>query len=48
MSGSLYIRELCFNIISNICEECRPNQKALRRANGLEIIRDNITLQQVD
>lgn len=25
--GSLYIRELCLNIIANICEDCRNNQK---------------------
>jgi hypothetical protein len=42
--GSLYIRELCFNIIGNLCDDCRDNQKILRRLNGIETIRDNITL----
>jgi hypothetical protein len=46
--GSLYIRELCMNILANICEDCRPCQKSLRRTNGIETIRDNITLEQVD
>jgi hypothetical protein len=46
--GSLYIRELAFNILSNVCEDCRNNQKALRRYKGIEVVRDNITLKQVD
>jgi hypothetical protein len=46
--GSLYIRELCLNILGNICEDCRNNQKSLRRTEGIETIRDQITLEQVD
>jgi hypothetical protein len=46
--GSLYIRELAFNILANVCEDCRVCQKTLRRCKGIEVIRDNITLKQVD
>ena len=46
--GTLYIRELSFNILSNICKDCRENQKAFRRANGIEILKDNMQTGEVD
>ena len=47
-AGTLYVRELSFNILSNICKECRDNQKAFRRLGGIEILRDNMQKTEVD
>lgn len=47
-AGTLCIRELSFNILSNMCHECRENQKAFRRLNGIEAIRNNLNNQEVD
>jgi len=46
--GTLCTRELSFNILSNICHDCRENQKAFRRLNGIEAIRNNLNNQEVD
>lgn len=35
----LDLRELSFNIISNICENTRSNQKEFRRKGGIELIK---------
>ncbi len=40
--GTLYIRELSFNILSNICKDCRENQKVFRRQGGIEILKNNM------
>ena len=47
-SGTLYIRELSFNILSNICKDCRENQKMFRRQSGIEILKDNMQNGEVD
>jgi len=46
--GTLYIRELSFNILSNICKDCRDNQKAFRRLEGIEVLKDNMQNGEVD
>jgi hypothetical protein len=46
--GTLYLRELSFNILSNICKACRENQKAFRRLKGIEAIRGNLNNAEVD
>mmetsp|Transcript_23464 Transcript_23464/g.23428 ORF Transcript_23464/g.23428 Transcript_23464/m.23428 type:complete len:393 (+) Transcript_23464:1155-2333(+) len=46
--NSLDLRELSFNIISNICNNTRPNQKEFRRKGGIEIIKDNLRIGEVD
>lgn len=33
--NSLEMREIAFNIISNMCMECRLNQKEFRRKGGV-------------
>lgn len=42
--NALDMREIAFNIISNICKDCRANQKEFRRKNGIEILKDNLIL----
>ncbi len=44
----LDMREMAFNIISNISKDCRPNQKEFRRKGGIEIIKDNLSYTEVD
>lgn len=46
--NSLLLRELAFNIISNICKDTRPNQKEFRRKGGIEIIKDNLRMTEID
>lgn len=46
--GTLYLRELSFNILSNICKACRENQKTFRRLKGIEAIRGNLNNSEVD
>lgn len=46
--NSLYIRELAFNIVSNICKDTRTNQKEFRRKGGIEIIKDNLKMTEID
>jgi len=46
--NSLDLRELAFNIISNICKDTRPNQKEFRRKGGIEILKDNLRIAEVD
>jgi len=36
----LELREVAFNIFSNICKDYRPNQKDFRRKGGIELIKD--------
>jgi hypothetical protein len=47
-SGTLCLRELSFNILSNLCQECRDNQKAFRRLKGIEALRSNLNNLEVD
>lgn len=47
-AGTLYLRELSFNILSNICKDCRENQKTFRRVNGIEAVKDNLQCAEVD
>ena len=47
-NNSLYWRELAFNIVSNICKDTRSNQKEFRRKGGIEIIKDNLKMTEVD
>lgn len=47
-NNSLDLRELAFNIVSNICKDTRPNQKEFRRKGGIEIIKDNLKIGEVD
>ena len=35
----LDMREMAFNIISNISRDCRANQKEFRRKGGIEILK---------
>lgn len=42
------MREMAFNIISNICKECRPNQKEFRRKGGIEILKENLAYSEVE
>ncbi len=44
----LDMREMAFNIISNISKQCRPNQKEFRRKGGIEIIKENLSFAEVD
>jgi hypothetical protein len=44
----LDLRETSFNIISNICNDCRPNQKEFRRKGGVELIKENLAYNEVD
>ena len=46
--GTLYLRELSFNILSNICKDCRENQKTFRRVEGIEALKNNLQCQEVD
>ena len=42
------MREMAFNILSNIGLECRANQKEFRRKNGIEILKENLAYSDVD
>ena len=44
----LDLRELAFNIISNICKDCRANQKEFRRKGGVELIKENLAYNEID
>ena len=44
----LDMREMAFNIISNISKDCRPNQKEFRRKGGIEIIKENLAYAEVE
>jgi hypothetical protein len=46
--GTLYLRELSFNIMSKMCQDCRENQKAFRRLKGIEAVRDNLNTTEID
>lgn len=46
--NSLDLRELAFNIVSNICKDTRVNQKEFRRKGGIEVIKDNLKVGEVD
>jgi hypothetical protein len=39
----LDLRELSFNIISNISKGVRQNQKELRRKGGIELLKENLS-----
>ena len=45
--NSLEMREIAFNIISNMCMECRLNQKEFRRKGGVELLRSNLKLEDL-
>jgi hypothetical protein len=42
------MREIAFNIISNVGKDCRPIQKEFRRKGGIEVIKDNLTFAESD
>lgn len=44
----LDMREMSFNITSNICKDCRANQKEFRRKGGIEIIKENLAYTEVE
>lgn len=44
----LDMREMAFNIISNIAKDCRPNQKEFRRKGGIEILKENMAYSEAD
>ena len=46
--NALDMREMAFNIISQICNGCRPNQKEFRRKGGIEIIKENLAYIEVE
>ena len=46
--NALDMREMAFNIISNISKDCRANQKEFRRKGGIEIIKENLAYSEVD
>ena len=46
--NALDMREMAFNIISNIAKDCRANQKEFRRKGGIEIIKENLAYSEVD
>ena len=46
--GTLYLRELSFNILSSVCKDCRENQKTFRRVDGIEALKDNLCTAEVD
>ena len=46
--GTLYLRELSFNILSAVCKDCRENQKIFRRVDGIEALKDNLGNAEVD
>ena len=45
--NGLEMREIAFNIISNICTDSRANQKEFRRKGGIELLRANLKLEQL-
>lgn len=46
--GMLALRELSLTILSTICRDNRPNQKLLRRSNGIETMINNMQYTEVD
>ena len=36
------IKELCFTIIANLCQNCKKNKKMFREKNGIDIIIHNL------
>lgn len=46
--NTLDLRELAFNIISNICKDTRQNQKQFRRKGGIELIKENLKNGEID
>jgi hypothetical protein len=44
----LDMREIAFNIISNISKDCRPNQKEFRRKGGIEVVKENLSFNEID
>lgn len=40
----LDLRETCFNIMSNICKDTRPNRKEFRRKGGVELVKENLQI----
>jgi hypothetical protein len=46
--GTLLLRELAFNILSRLCTNCRDNQKTFRRLGGVEAVKDNLKIPEVD
>ena len=46
--GTLYLRELSFNILASICKDCRENQKTFRRVKGIEALKGNLQCAEVD
>ena len=42
------MREMAFNIISNIAKDCRANQKEFRRKGGIEILKENLAYSEVE
>jgi hypothetical protein len=47
-AGSLNQREISFNILSRMCTNCRDNQKVFRRLGGIEIVKANLNVPEVD
>lgn len=47
-TNSLELREISFNIVANICRECRSNQKEFRRKGGIELVKQNLQYNDVD
>lgn len=46
--GCLQLRELCLNILSEICKDQRENQKLFRRKNGIELVVHSMQYDEVD
>ena len=46
--NTLDLRELSFNIVSNICKDTRQNQKQFRRKGGIELIKENLKSGEID
>ena len=46
--GVLQLRELSVNILSNLCNENRENQKLFRRSGGIEAMIQNMQFKEVD
>ncbi len=36
------IKELCFSIISNLCQDCNKNKKLFRQKGGIDLIVNNL------
>ena len=46
--GTLTLRELSLNILSEICKGQRENQKLFRRKNGIELVVNQLNYNDVD